>query len=390
MKQGFTFIFYFIFSSYIMAGIPEQYIASYKHIAISEMNRTRIPASIILAQGMLESDFGRGELAKKANNHFGIKCGSNWDGNSYDKLDDDKNPTGTAVNSCFRVYNSVKDSYIDHSNFLINPQKQSRYGFLFEYDSDDYVSWAIGLKDAGYATDIHYAKKLIAIIDNYELYKYDKVIGDSNSIPQKLDAKIEIYKPTSIVEKKHTEIVTKVENKPSPKPAYKPKKAYKNKEKSRRSKSKKKRIGFIKKDKKKKPDSKNKVSEKYGLKCARLFEGDTPRLVAERYDMHVDRLLSYNKGYQADDMLNKGDVLYLEHKMGYYTGEEFYHIVKKGENLNSIAHKYGVSTRMLRVKNRIPKNAEPLIGERLNLKIVNIFHKPKVKKQKEKEEFLFD
>ena len=160
-----------------MPKIAEAYISEYKTIAISEMNRTGIPASIKLAQGLLESDWGRSKLAKDANNHFGIKCGNSWTGGSFFKQDDDyKN--GKLINSCFRKYDNAGQSYIDHSTFLSKP----RYADLFKLDPTDYKGWAKGLKKAGYATDRKYPQKLITIIEKYDLAKYDHQVLDSEEL----------------------------------------------------------------------------------------------------------------------------------------------------------------------------------------------------------------
>lgn len=150
------------------------YINKYKSHAISEMERAGIPASIKLAQGLLESNAGRSYLARKANNHFGIKCGSNWKGQSVQREDDDYDEQGNLIPSCFRKYKSAEAGYIAHSEFLRDPRKHYRYGKLFELETTDYKGWAKGLKDAGYATSPTYANKLIKIIKQYELYKYDQ------------------------------------------------------------------------------------------------------------------------------------------------------------------------------------------------------------------------
>lgn len=141
-----------------------EYINLYKDIAIEQMNKYHIPASITLAQGLLESGAGKSELAQKSNNHFGIKCHSSWEGKrTYH--DDDRN------GECFRVYKNVKDSYEDHSIFLATG---SRYAFLFKFDQTDYKNWARGLKRAGYATSPTYADKLIEIIERYDLDRFDR------------------------------------------------------------------------------------------------------------------------------------------------------------------------------------------------------------------------
>lgn len=150
---------------------PEQYVEKYKSIAITEMHRTGIPASITLSQGYLESGCGNSTLATKANNHFGIKCHKGWNGDSYYIEDDDYDENGNLRKSCFRVYKNAEESYLDHSEFLTG---RSRYSFLFELRTTDYKGWARGLRKAGYATNPKYADLLINIIERYELYEYDQ------------------------------------------------------------------------------------------------------------------------------------------------------------------------------------------------------------------------
>jgi LysM repeat protein len=145
------------------------YINQYKDIAIEQMRKYRIPASITLAQGLLESGAGKSELARKSNNHFGIKCHS-WDGKRTYHDDDEKG-------ECFRVYKNVRDSYEDHSIFLATG---SRYAFLFKFSETDYVNWARGLKRAGYATSPTYADKLIEIIERYDLDRFDRAQGSKS------------------------------------------------------------------------------------------------------------------------------------------------------------------------------------------------------------------
>ena len=157
-----------------------RYISQYKEIAKSEMARTGIPASIKMAQGILESNSGRSTLALKANNHFGIKCGSYWEGETFFREDDDY-INGKLIKSCFRKFDNSYSSYIAHSDFLLNPGSQYRYGFLFDLDPYDYKAWARGLKKSGYATDPNYPNKLIGIIEKYELYLLD--LGSEPFIP---------------------------------------------------------------------------------------------------------------------------------------------------------------------------------------------------------------
>ena len=156
----------FLFAAFALGAqnlTREQYIKKYKDIAIRQMYRHNIPASIILAQACLESSDGNSTLAKKANNHFGIKCHDGWKGKKI-RHDDD------ARNECFRKYKKVEDSFNDHSNFLCS---RTRYASLFDLPLTDYKAWAHGLKAAGYATNPKYAQLLINIIEEYELYKYD-------------------------------------------------------------------------------------------------------------------------------------------------------------------------------------------------------------------------
>jgi hypothetical protein len=140
----------------------DEYIDTYAELAISEMKRSGIPASITLAQGILESANGNSTLATEGNNHFGIKC-HDWEGGKMYHDDD-------AKGECFRKYGSAHESYIDHTDFLMT---RSRYGFLFDYESTDYENWAKGLSKAGYATDPNYPERLISLIERYNLHLYD-------------------------------------------------------------------------------------------------------------------------------------------------------------------------------------------------------------------------
>ena len=159
--------FFFIFLSVVCVNAQnktEHYIQKYSNAAIAEMERYGIPASITLAQGILESGNGESRLAVEGKNHFGIKCHSNWNGETIIEDDDEKG-------ECFRKYSKVADSYRDHSLFLT---EGGRYSFLFKYKKSDYKEWAKGLKKAGYATNPKYPSLLIDLIERYELYTYDK------------------------------------------------------------------------------------------------------------------------------------------------------------------------------------------------------------------------
>jgi len=156
----------FLFSSFLAVAQnkTEAYIEKYSQIAVDEMNMYNIPASITLAQGILESGNGESRLAVDGKNHFGIKCHSNWNGKTIIEDDDEKG-------ECFRKYNRVSDSYRDHSLFL---NERGRYAFLFEYNKTDYKKWAKGLKKAGYATNPKYPTLLIDLIEKYDLSRFDK------------------------------------------------------------------------------------------------------------------------------------------------------------------------------------------------------------------------
>ena len=159
------------------------YIERYKDIAISEMNKYGIPASIKLAQALLESGNGNSSLAKDANNHFGIKCGGTWTGKSVLKSDD--NP-----NDCFRVYDNPEQSFKDHSQFLL----RKRYEKLFSLNKNDYKGWAKGLKEAGYATNPRYPELLIDLIERYELYKFDAAENTAEKIVREVKVETTIEK----------------------------------------------------------------------------------------------------------------------------------------------------------------------------------------------------
>tara|TARA_B100000795_G_scaffold269959_1_gene261373 strand:+ start:865 stop:1695 length:831 start_codon:yes stop_codon:yes gene_type:complete len=164
------------------------YIRKYAAIAVKEMHQNKIPASITLAQGILESGKGTSKLALKSNNHFGIKCHAGWKGERVYHDDDEKG-------ECFRKYQYVETSYDDHSAFLT---KRKRYAFLFNYGAKDYKKWAKGLKKAGYATDKKYPNKLIKIIEDYRLYEFDKVKekGFNYKKPKRNKAKTKTFDAT--------------------------------------------------------------------------------------------------------------------------------------------------------------------------------------------------
>lgn len=148
-----------------------QYIRAFQDLAVEEMNLHQIPASIKLAQALVESDAGRSVLAIRANNHFGIKCKTWWTGGQYFYADDDLDNAGQLTASCFRIYDSAQESFRDHSTFL---KSSERYSSLFENGTSDYHQWAVGIQNCGYATNPRYSKKLIQVIEKYRLYELDQ------------------------------------------------------------------------------------------------------------------------------------------------------------------------------------------------------------------------
>tara|TARA_X000000368_G_C23026234_1_gene710300 strand:+ start:346 stop:1221 length:876 start_codon:yes stop_codon:yes gene_type:complete len=164
MKRPFFILYIFCVVVSSAQNKTQKYIDKYSQIAVDEMNRYNIPASITLAQGILESGNGESRLATEGKNHFGIKCHANWNGGTIIADDDEKG-------ECFRKYLAVSDSYRDHSLFL---SERDRYSFLFKYKKKDYKKWAKGLKKAGYATNPKYPTLLIDLIEKYDLSRFDK------------------------------------------------------------------------------------------------------------------------------------------------------------------------------------------------------------------------
>lgn len=161
-----------VFAYSNIEDVRETYIDQYKDLAIIEMQRVGVPASIKLAQAILESQSGQSLFALQSKNHFGLKCKDFWRGNMYLQFDDDRDESGELIQSCFRSYEDVINSYVDHSNFL---KYSPNYIQLFSLESTDYTAWANGLQRSGYATDKNYAKKLISIIERHNLTRFDTI-----------------------------------------------------------------------------------------------------------------------------------------------------------------------------------------------------------------------
>ncbi|MGV8962580.1 MAG: glucosaminidase domain-containing protein [Candidatus Saccharimonadaceae bacterium] len=278
--------------------IYEDYIGMYSYISVAHMQKYKIPASITLAQGILESGAGMSELTKRSNNHFGIKCHREWKGSRVFAKDD-------TPNDCFRKYNKAEDSFEDHSQFIV---KGVRYSFLFKLPSSDYKGWAEGLQKSGYATDKAYANKLIKLIEDYELYLYDR--GNYN--------------------KSNSQISNNNENLPSQKWLHQPFKTH-------------------------------------GLVYVLAIQGDTYEGISAEFNCKLKDLLKYNevpKGFP----LNKGDIVYFEKKKSRADKPYFDHIVEIGESMHSISQKYGLKVKNLYKMNKRNYEYVPEEGDVLKLR----------------------
>ena len=281
------------------------YIEKYKDIAISEMERTGVPASIKLAQGILESNSGKSTLARRANNHFGMKCGSVWKGKTFYRQDDDYDDQGNLLESCFRVYKSAEASFVAHSEFLRDPRKAYRYGFLFNLPPNNYKRWALGLKKAGYATNPKYPDHLISIIEAYELYIYDNMTNN-DIVPTPPDMPATINNNLIVVN---------------------------------------------------------------NIRTALAKEGETVATIATKNDIAVKRLLKYNEDLtKRDQVLNEDERIFLQPKRSYYQGKRKYHYVQNGETMLDISQKYGVKLSALYKRNRLPQGKEAASGSKIKLR----------------------
>ncbi len=320
-------------------SVSDAYISMYKDIAIFEMKRTGIPASIKLAQGLLESDWGRSKLAREANNHFGMKCGSLWEGNTYYKEDDDRDKRGKIIKSCFRVFNDAIDSYIAHSDFLTRSGRDGRYGFLFDLDPTDYEGWARGLRKAGYATDPAYPQKLIKIIRKYKLDRFDvEAIKEEAAVvshhPSRTGTRL---KPSRLETaeasseegySENSEIVPQVRR--------------------RRS---------------------YKTHKTNGVKHVIARGDETIADVAATLGRDVSELLEYNEGVTySTQSLDKLDKVFISKKKRSFKGKTIYHKVLPGESMYEISQRYGIKLVNLYAKNKMPMGSEPLPGEKIYLK----------------------
>lgn len=324
----------FALSSSVFAysqSVQEKYISTYAEIAVQEMYRSGIPASITLAQGMLESGNGRSELALKSNNHFGIKCHSNWNGARVFHDDD-------AKGECFRKYDHPHQSYRDHSDFL---RYRDRYKFLFELKPTDYKGWAYGLKKAGYATDPSYPTKLIRLIEDYRLYQYDTKTASFGAAGKAGDKHSGTRKPTTaaIVERPAPPSVIE-QAVPVAEPARK------------------KYFQF---------ETARQMYSKNGVPFIYSSEGETYQSIANKYGLFVKELLKFNDLTEGSE-LRPGTVVYLQSKKKAAVKGLEMHVVESGETFRDIAQRYAVKMDKLYKLNDWSKGHEPKEGDCIKLR----------------------
>ncbi len=281
------------------------YIDKYQHIAVEEMERTGVPASIKLAQACLESSNGKSILAVKGNNHFGIKCGGHWEGETIYREDDDY-VNGVLIKSCFRKYKDAEESFVAHSEFL---KGKERYAFLFDFEKTAYKQWAHGLKKAGYATNPKYPELLIKIIETNKLDRFDKMTNVVVGI-----------EPIEEVDKESAS-----------------------------------------------PVLASKLIQVNGVKALVTGTGDSYRKIAQKYKIPLDKLLKYNDK-SSTPQISTGAYVFLQPKRKKYRGKQHHHRVKTGENMASIAQKYGIKLASLYKRNKLFSGQEPAVGAKIYLR----------------------
>lgn len=290
-----------------------QYIKDYKELAIDEMKRYKVPASITLAQGIIETDAGKSLLARVANNHFGIKCHKEWTGKTFHQDDD-------AKNECFRSYGSVEESYRDHSLFLTTRQ---RYQNLFTLSITDYKAWAYGLKAAGYATNPAYPEKLIKIIEEHQLMRFDDPMYIETNSNQ--NAIVSTTADTIMAYLEQPEETHLLEYGPDERPVY----------------------------------------ETNGKKYIIYSKYDTPARIAQLYDLFSWQLNEFND-LPEDAQILPGEIVYLQRKAR--KGEQDFYTVKPGETMRSISQKLGIRINKLYYRNRLKDGENPKEGTTLWLR----------------------
>lgn len=309
----------------------EKYIEQFASLAVEEMYRSGVPASITLAQGLLESRYGLSDLAAKGNNHFGIKCHNNWQGGRMYHDDDRKG-------ECFRKYDSPEQSYRDHSDFL---RYRDRYKFLFDFKVTDYKAWAHGLKKAGYATDPAYPSKLIKLIEDYRLHEYDsKPLAfterekDSNKKPVKKSDKKSRKKPKD-KEKPDEEVTATIPEPPLQIEA--PKRMTEEQGHVFRF--------NVSRD----------VYVRNGVPYIISVDGDTYDSLASSNNLFVREVLKFNDLSKTERLL-PGTVVYLQPKKAQGVKGLEKHVVEEGESMREISQRYGVKLAKLYKLNGMSAN----------------------------------
>jgi len=297
----------------------QEYINSYKDLAVSEMNRTGIPASITLAQGIIESDCGRSPLARDANNHFGIKCHDDWTGPSVRHDDNTRN-------ECFRKYGKAADSYYDHSDFL---RQVPRYKFLFSYSSSDYKAWAVGLKKAGYATNPDYSNMLIRTIEENNLSQFDRAMLVQNQpVVQSVVTNDQVKNQSADSSKK--KVVQQVAVMAVM--AHPPR-----------------------------------VMENNRIQYIIVKDGDTREKLENEFQLLRWELPKYNE-LKSDFQLFAGQILYLQPKRDKAEAGHDYYNVAEGDTMYLISQKFGIKLKRLYEMNRMEQGTEPEPGKRIWLR----------------------
>jgi hypothetical protein len=323
MKQ----VQFFLLSLFILTGFSarsqnkmsrEDYINTFKELAIREMLRSGVPASITIAQACLESDNGNSSLAQKSNNHFGIKCKSDWKGAREYKDDDEKN-------ECFRSYRTVYESYVDHTDYLM---QTPRYAYLFKLSNKDYNAWAKGLRTAGYATDPNYAARLIKIIEEEGLQTLDDVKADGLSDQNIFAREGKTYNAETSRKKNHETFGNITLN----------------------------------------PYGSREIKSKNGLDLIYVKAGDTFESIAAELGLKTWEIHRYNDLKKDAPQPEANTFLYIQRKRCRALKDFEFHTVQPRETMHDISQLYGVSMNSLYFKNRMKKGTEPRAGSKLYLR----------------------
>ena len=356
------------FSAPTSEKTPQQkYVDKYSALAVDEMYRSGVPASITLAQGLLESRYGLSVLATKGNNHFGIKCHNNWQGGKVFHDDDKKG-------ECFRKYDSPEESFRDHSDFL---RYRDRYKFLFDLDVNDYKGWAHGLKKAGYATDPAYPAKLIKLIEDYKLYKYDVAPSDYGSYEaDDVEEYVVKEKPAQKKAEKHDNSAKK-EDKHERKKDKKAKNHNKAEAPAPRvipeSPTKAEVVTLIEKS----PDGEfsfhlsRQMYSLNGVPFVYATDGETYASIAKTFGLFPKEVLKFNDLDPSTDLntrLKPGAQIYVQAKKKEAAKGIEKHVIEAGDTLWGIAHRYGVRLDNIYKMNAFDGSYVPREGDIIKLR----------------------